>query len=257
MSLIASTGLRNGESIPIEEWDAASKFMTGVPIKGPCDGPNKEKGPLSDACIKSLYLSPTTYSLNGSEYTTKAKDGTSLYCNFEGRLSPTTPAGLAMARSKGGVTNVANFFNAAHTRANDNTLRNTERRGAVMDCYGIQLWHQKPEVFLVLLKGMTAQNGYTRDQADNVCKKFGKDYAVATNEQLRMAELNGAAWTSYGWTATSKTPVILDGSAATTNRGGVYCYGNKPEPDEARIPSDVVVIAFNASVGNWSNPASD
>ena len=249
MSLRASTGLDDNKTqLTIEEWDKASMFMTGVSIKGPCDGPKSQDGPLSDKCIQFLYTDPATYSAS-SEYTSLGQDGENLYCRFEGRLSPTRPDGLELARSKGGIEAVKAFYQSVFAKANDNTMNNPTRRNDILDCYGIELKHQQPEVFLVMSKS----GGLTQDQAKAVSTDFGPSYDVATSNQLDSVKQQGGSWRECGWTSDYGDTLQFDGKQCLMKSGGIYLYGNKPDPQQ--VPDKYSVIPFNQTT--WSNPASD
>jgi len=251
MGLRASTGLSQGVSLSLEEWDAASRFMTGESIANPCQvDPNQANGPLRDDCIQFLYTDPATYNpLNVAEYESNTADGSVQFCNEKGRLNPYKPEALAAAKAIGGTEAVINLYKTAHNIANDNSLDNIKRRDAMLDCYGIPLQHQRPEVFLV-----TTSSGYTKDQAESTCRNFGPDYAVATTAQLKMANGAGADWGGIcGFVSDNEMPMTQTGKACNVSDGGVLCYGSKPFRSD--IPSSMTVAPFNGS--SWANPASD
>jgi hypothetical protein len=228
--------------------------MTGRAITGPCDVPNKTNGPLSDECILSLYSDPSTYSpLKVSDYASSSTTGTTMYCTKDGLLNPATPAGMARAKAAGGVEAVRTLYKTAHQNANDNSFSNIKRREDIRDCYGIDVQHQNPEVFLVMPQTMTPTNGYTLAQGGDVCRKLGNAYEVATKDQLKMAALDGAKWPQCGWTQDVNDTLTYDGKGCNNQKGGIYCYGNKPA--SRQIPSDITIAKFNDS--NWANPASD
>jgi len=53
-SVLASTGMVNGQTVDILVWNAASQFMTGRRVAGACDIVN-ERQPVSNECRKELY----------------------------------------------------------------------------------------------------------------------------------------------------------------------------------------------------------
>lgn len=119
----ASTRLRNGESVSMEEWDAVSMFMTGVRKADPCD--TKPGVPLSNECLVSLY---------------KASG-----CFPKGKLNP-DPAmknplngDVAAAMSKGDKAGVAQVYSKVLQTASTSGLSNSARQQAFLDCYGVSL----------------------------------------------------------------------------------------------------------------------
>ena len=67
------------------------------------------------------------------------------FCTSSGTMAPIDSAGnqneaaIAAARSKGTVAAIKAFYDSIHKTANNNTLRNNDRKDAVKQCYGIQL----------------------------------------------------------------------------------------------------------------------
>ena len=143
-SIEAATGRRtDGSKLSIAEWDEVSQFCTGRKISTPCDGYDKAKGPLGDECIKYLFENGgkgkeegPTYRLTEQHESLRGR--VPQYCVAAGRASPYTETGLALAKQQGGVEAVKGYFDKIHQRANDNTLRDTDRAKAVEECYGIQ-----------------------------------------------------------------------------------------------------------------------
>ena len=121
--VITSTGLKNGESVPIEEWDSVSMFMIGVHKKGPCD--TKKGLPLSTECLVSLY---------------KASG-----CFPKGKLNPDPSfknplnGDVANAMSKGDKERVSQIYLDKRKLAQTNGLSNLVRQPALLDCYGVPL----------------------------------------------------------------------------------------------------------------------
>jgi hypothetical protein len=118
-----STGLKDGESVSIEEWDNTSMFMTGVHKAGPCD--TKAGRPLSTACLISLY---------------KAAGGFP-----KGKLNP-DPAfknpltkDVAAAMTKGDKDAVSQIYLNAFKTTQNSSLTNLARQPAFLDAYGVPL----------------------------------------------------------------------------------------------------------------------
>lgn len=242
MNVRASMGKDSeGKSLSIPDWNTASMYCTGTPIESPCDGQNKETGPLSRDCVMYLYKNGgegqrdgSTYTL-GPNYASKDNEGKLIYCRPEGRLYPATDAGFA--RAVGGVAAVKTLYDTAHKKANDNTLPNGVRKEAILDCYGDSLMRQEPEVYWV-----GPGYDYTKDQAEGVCRALGG--RVATFNELTSAQRSGADWCATGWVADNLTPAYPittqtgggcgNGSpgikfyAPPNNKAGVNCFGPKP-----------------------------
>jgi hypothetical protein len=153
-SQYAYTGMKGGEKLSIPEWDSYSRFCTGKRITSPCDGDNKESGPLSTECLSYLWQNKGAADKNpggtGPTYTNvlsaSSLDGrTSQFCTRAGTMAPinangqVNAAAVAEARKAGGVEAVKSLYNTIHLKANDNSLKDGERRSAIEKCYGIGL----------------------------------------------------------------------------------------------------------------------
>jgi hypothetical protein len=124
--VLASTGMSDGNKMPMKDWDDASMFMTGVHKAGPCD--TAEGEPLSNDCLVSLYMSSG--------------------CFPKGKLNPDPAegnpmnegiaAGMSMGGAQGKAT-VSEVYKNAKDYANSTGINNTTRQKALMDCYGITL----------------------------------------------------------------------------------------------------------------------
>ena len=152
----AQTGKNaDGAVLALSDWNDVSMYTTGVPINTPCDGPGGVP-PLSKECLSYLYTNQgamshlgATYSQGSgvvSEKTASAvaiketfTDSTGTY-NYPGTpADPTTPAGLQLGQSLGGVEAVKQKYDAINRLANDNTKTNAERSVAIQQAYGIAL----------------------------------------------------------------------------------------------------------------------
>jgi len=280
----ASTGMNNGQEIPISQWNSASMFMTGTPVLSPCDG-SPEQGPLTAECLTYLYnnggAAPTskigpTYSL-GLTYASQDACGNAVYCTPDGTLNPATPAGLLASQAAGGITTVQALYDTAHKMSNDNTLTNAQRRPYLEQCYGVTLQHANPEVFWV--GGPNYSYPFTQDQAASTCAQVGS--VVATKTQLVSAQQSGAQWCTGGWVIDDTTsnqsinssgqfPMQASnvpgcGGPGITNWGGatgpatlgVNCYG--PKPDPSAVPAGLTVQPFFTDIvadasqpGGWN-----
>jgi hypothetical protein len=150
---ISSTGREKGVRVTIPKWDEESRFCTGRSIKSPCDIDDKENGPLSTDCLEYIYqnkgavdgipggIGPTYQNSLG---TTSLDPKNPQYCTPNGTAAPTNQNGDAnyqvidtINNNHKGVRNVRNFYNNIHMRANDNSLKDSERQEAVQQCYGL------------------------------------------------------------------------------------------------------------------------
>ena len=59
LAVQAATGLNNGVSMTLPDWNNVSLFMTGKAITNACD--TAGKGFVTEACISFLYTDPATY----------------------------------------------------------------------------------------------------------------------------------------------------------------------------------------------------
>lgn len=264
LNIQASTGKdQQGTSLSISAWNFASMFCTGKPITSPCDVLNKDSGPLSQSCLQYLYNNGgisnaigATYTM-GQQFASKDNQGNYVYCTAQGRLSPTSVSGVQKGQATGGVAAVKNLYDNAFKRAHDNTLSNSDREQAMLDCYGTVLNQQNPEVYWV---GPNYQ--YTQSQAQSVCAAYGAQ--VATSAQLQQAQASGADWCSSGWVSDNPTPQYPINESTGTGCGngspgikyympggniaGVTCYGPKPKLQDVQSK----VAFFNLKRGQWN-----
>ena len=123
-NILASTGLVNGVSQTLNDWNDASVFLTGAPILNPCQTliPGT---PLSRDCLSYVY--------SKSRCTPK---GT---YNPDSKLNNPIPEGIQEAQNNGNAEAALAFYSKVYTTANNNGLHNTDRRSAFMGCYGVEL----------------------------------------------------------------------------------------------------------------------
>lgn len=270
----AATGTdTNGNPLNLADWNTVSIWATGVPINTPCDGPNKNTGPLSQECLSYLYLNQGvtshiggTYTLPPSAVASMVGQGTeNTYCQPGTAIDPATPAGLKFGQSLGGINAVKQTYDQINRLANDNTQTNAVRTTAISQCYGVTL----DPVVNNTVRGPTQvfavgpQYQYTQAQAEGVCAQFGAQ--VATTTQLNAAQQAGADWCFTGWVSDSSnamypiTTSIQQGCADSPgvqqytppgNKAGVNCYGPKPVIGE----NPGVILPFSQTF--WDQPST-
>jgi hypothetical protein len=255
----------SGAPLSIGDWNSLSMWATGTPITSPCDGPNKDNGPLSQECLSYLYLNQGALSHIGATYTLLPSQVASMtgvnsgitYCQPGAPLDPSTPEGLKTAQGLGGINAVKAYYDGVNRMANDNTQKNTARSDAIKQCYGVSLdpsvTSAKPGPAQVFMIGPSYM--YPKANAADICQKYGAQ--VATSAQLNDAQKNGADWCFTGWVSDlddAQYPIntsLVQGCASSpgiqswtppSQLAGVNCYGPKPAED----PSNVnVIFPFN------------
>jgi hypothetical protein len=253
----AITGQReSGEMMTIPEWNDASMWGLGIPIKSPCDGLQKDEGPLSKACLNYLYENRGTTSHVGSTFTlptqmASLKEGFALpggglkegfgdlkaVEGFAGAneipntflypgtaIDPVNPSGVAFGQGLGGVEAAKQELDRIHRQANDNTRSNAERAKEVKQAYGVEL----PPPSTATVKGpvqvfaVGPDYRFTKGEAAGVCAKYGA--AVATTAQLTEAQQKGADWCFHAWVADENNapfPITTNPIQGCGNRQGV------------------------------------
>jgi hypothetical protein len=264
----------SGKNLSISDWNTVSMWANGTPINTPCDGPNKDNGPLSQDCLTYLYTNQgiqshigPTYSLQSSQIASmKGQNTPNTYCQPGTSIDPATPDGLKFAQNLGGINAVKQTYDQINRLANDNTKTNIERAQAVQQCYGVSLdptsTPKKPGPTQVFAVGPEYQ--YTKDEASQVCAKYGAQ--VATSTQLQEAYTYGANWCFCAWvsdTGDSRYPNNTDPQAGcggpipgikncgTPSASGVTCYGPKPGIDDY---PERVIMPFSSTL--WDQPAT-
>jgi hypothetical protein len=290
----AATGQDStGKNLSISDWNTVSMWATGVPINTPCDGPNSQAGPLSQECLTYLYTNQGVNSHIGSTYTLsptamasmKGQTTANTYCQPGTTIDPATPAGLKFSQSLGGINAVKQTYDQINRLANDNTQTNSARSQAVKQCYGVSIDQMSAPKATGPTQVFAVGPGYnyTKDQASQVCEKYGAQ--VATQAQLQDAQAYGADWCFAGFVADdnqngyypiqtarqgcgSSTGVQQyglvwapnkDGTNAyqsgkgnpTTGMLGINCYGPKPTIDS--YPANTI-MPFNQTL--WDQPSS-
>ena len=200
LAVQTATGLNNGVSMTLPDWNKASMFMTGKAITNACE--TSGRGFVTTECINFLYNDSGTYgnSVTPNESLDNQDFEDTRVCRPEGALSPSNPDGLMRAKAaaaKGGKQGVKDLFKAAFQKANNTSLSNNDRKQALKDCYGAKVLSSKAEVFSV----STGSGGYNVAYTDApaLCAKVGA--VLATTAQLNAAQTAGSQVCGCGWTA--------------------------------------------------------
>jgi hypothetical protein len=146
LSIQSATGRTStGRILSLEDWSAASKRCTGQAIESPCDRlPN---GRMTGACAQYLYENRgatgrigATYTGPAAQQSLRAADGkTAQFCTADGAANPSKWWRQGVIGTDYSVDQMKAAFNSIHSRANDNTLPDSERQRAINECYGAQL----------------------------------------------------------------------------------------------------------------------
>ena len=201
MAVQAATGLNNGVSMTLPNWNTVSLFMTGKAITNACE--TSGKGFISNECINFLYNDSATYgnSVSQNESLDSQDFQELLVCRPEGALSPSNPDGLQRAKTaaaKGGKDAVKQLYRTAFQIANNKSLSNKDRKQALKDCYGANVLNAKAEVFAVS-NGSAIGYNVAYNDAPALCAKVGA--VLATKDQLIAAQAAGSQSCRCGWTA--------------------------------------------------------
>jgi len=294
----------NGNPLSIPDWNAVSMYALGIPITNPCDGQNNKVGPVSKACASYLYANKGVSSKIGPTYTqipsqaasskerfvgsfkeiegfksehsacdTEVQepfqgnsDATPNTFNYPGTvIDPITDSGMQFAKSKGGVAEVQQQYDAINRLANDNSKANAQRSTALKQAYDITLGQPSSSKTTGPTQVYAVGPGYdyTKDQAAGVCAKYGG--VVASTAQLADAYAHGADWCFSAWTADGggKWPIttsVIGGCGGRTgiiewtpgnNQAGVTCYGPKPGIDDPAAKNGTIK-PFNQQM--WDRP---
>jgi Extracellular link domain len=288
LSSQASTGMKDGKSMSMYDWNKVSLYMTGIAVADPCDSANPGfKGPFSQECYNYLYTSSSTYVPKSmANQTSLDSDGkTALTCRPEGGLNPARPEGLARAKTaadKGGKQAIIDLYTNTFYRANDvsKSTRDPDRAQAMNDCYGItSVQKQNPEVYQVTIYGSYP---YKYEDGPGICSALGA--TVATPDQVFQSQQAGAQTCGCGWTTDKNTipyPMQQEGLSGCasprnnangqpiiagecydwrTNSGkdfknataAVWCYGPKP-PEGTPGPNGANIAPFQifANSKDW------
>jgi Extracellular link domain len=273
----AITGVdSNGVELSISEWNDLSMWGLGIPIESPCDGINKDSGPLSQRCLSYLYRNKGTTSHIGSTYTMSSKNSSmkegfadpeskaNRYNYPDTELDPKTQSGLNKATNLGGVNAVKQTYDTINRIANDNTKSNSERSKEIKQAYGVQLNPPSSNEIKGSEQVFAVGPGYDykKEEAEAICMKYGAK--VATTQQLTDAQKNGADWCFSGWVSDSNTgkwPIttsVVGGCGGRrgiiewtpdTKKAGVNCYG--PKPPANQYPEGTIK-SFNGDL--WDQP---
>ena len=143
-AVVAATGRSvAGTDANMATWDQASREMLGVSRSSPCDQ-MPAAGPLSRQCLTYLYNNGGLGGPIGATYTsglppTSLTGNQVAYCRQEGIINPATEAGFTALSTKGGISQVKEYLNQIHQKANAAGITDAERAQAMKECYGITL----------------------------------------------------------------------------------------------------------------------
>jgi hypothetical protein len=272
----ASTGMLNGKSLSVPDWNAVSMYMTGTPVLDPCDSANtRSNAPPSQDCLNFLYTDKNTYGDPADRESLSVDGKMPITCRPEGNLNPLTPGGLAAAAKKT-KQEVINLYKSTFQTANDNTklITDASRKKALQDCYGIaSVAKGMPEVYEV---GNPGTYVHKYSDAPAICSALGAE--VATPDQVVQAQQAGAQVCGCGWTTDKnsipypmqqakipgcgdppiancydwRTKSVKDVANATAH---VWCYGPKP-PKGTPGPGGSTILPFSLRVNDGKSWAS-
>ena len=282
----ASTGMLNGQSLSVPDWNAVSMYMTGTPVLDPCNISNtRSNAPPSQECLNFLYTDKNTYGDPADRESLSVDGKKNITCRPEGNLNPLTPGGLA-AVAKQTKQEVINRYKGTFQLANDNSkpITDASRKQALQDCYGIaSVAKGMPEVYEV---GVLGTYAYKYSDAPAICSALGAE--VATPDQVVQAQQAGAQVCGCGWTTDKNSipypmqqpdppppppqqpnipgcgaPPIANCYDWRTNSGKdfanatahVWCYGPKP-PKGTPGPAGGTIIPFSILVNDGKSWAS-
>lgn len=138
----------NGRALDIPEWNEVSMWGLGIPITSPCDGLQKDNGPLSKECLAYLYQNRGSESHIGSTYTMPAGAVASNKGVREGWQNvstayayPRAPMDPSVSTSlpAGNVEETKAIYDHQFRTAIDNTLSNSDRKESIRQVYGVQV----------------------------------------------------------------------------------------------------------------------
>jgi len=142
----AITGMRaDGTSLSVPEWNEVSMWTMGRPIKSPCDGIQKDTGPLTKECLSYLYQNRGSESHVGSTYTMPSTKAASTKGMREGWVdvastypypnAPMDPSISSHSVAKN-LEITKSLYDHQFRTAVDNTLSNSERKNSIQQVYG-------------------------------------------------------------------------------------------------------------------------
>jgi hypothetical protein len=156
-SILAYTGKKaDGTPLSMDDWSIYSDFCFGQKISSPCDI-LEDDGVISTDCLNYLWQNSGENSKSiGNTYTSSNKlssldvNDNNRFCTPNGTMAPIDKSGnqnqaaISAARSKGSIANVKSFYDGIHSRANNNSLTDDNRKDAVQQCYGINFMAAPP-----------------------------------------------------------------------------------------------------------------
>ena len=152
-SILAYSGKDvTGNQLSIPDWNIVTSFCTGQTITSPCDTMNPSE-PISTDCLNYLWQNAgvntksvgTTYTSGSRMASLHSNNDQDQFCTSAGLMSPIDSSGkqnqdaITTARRQGPIAAIKSFYDSINITANNNTLRNSERKVSVKQCYGIEL----------------------------------------------------------------------------------------------------------------------
>jgi hypothetical protein len=266
----AATGRSaRGTKLSIEDWNEASMFMTGKPVKNACDGQeNIAAKNISQECLNFVYRNQGEGGEFGATYTAgftlssligkSADEKGAAHCHPNAPLDPSTDTGKKAIENLANLAAVKKLYNNTHAKANNNSFSLHDRVKEIKECYNINL--AQPPIKEVFWVG--PGYNYTFEQAADIAKQFGGE--VATYQQLYAAWVLGANWCATGWVTEGKSlyPIneqIIAGCANSPGiqhyqpgTAGVTVYGIKPSKDSEEA-INFKIKPFNTETGQWNS----
>lgn len=266
----AATGRSaRGTKLSAEDWNDASMFMTGKPIKNVCDGQeNLAAKNISEECLNFVYRNQGEGGEFGATYTAgftlssligkPADEKGAAHCHPKAPLDPSTETGKKAIENLANLAAVKKLYNDTHAKANNNGFSIYERSKEIKDCYNVDL--AQPPIKEVYWVGPGYV--YTFEQAATVAKELGGE--LATYQQLYAAWGLGANWCATGWVAEGQAayPIneqLIGGCASQPGvqiyepgTAGATVYGIKPGKDSEEAIK-YKIQPFNTQTNQWNS----
>ncbi|NBR60498.1 MAG: hypothetical protein EBT86_02410 [Actinobacteria bacterium] len=270
LSVRSSTGRSGrGTKLSVDDWNEASMFMIGKPIKNVCDGQeNIAAKNISSECLQYVYRNQGEGGEFGSTYTAgftlssligkSADEKGAAHCHPKAPLDPSTDTGKKAIENLPNLAAVKKLYNDTHTKANNNEFSIYERSKEIKECYNVDI--AKPPIKEVYWVGPGYD--YTFEQATKVAKELGGE--LATYQQLYAAWALGANWCSTGWVSEGSAHYPINGQLIfgcasypgvqfyQPERAGATVYGIKPGKDSEEAVK-YKIHPFNTQTGQWNS----
>uniref|UniRef100_A0A6C0DAV9 Alpha-L-arabinofuranosidase B arabinose-binding domain-containing protein n=1 Tax=viral metagenome TaxID=1070528 RepID=A0A6C0DAV9_9ZZZZ len=150
---IATYGVNSaGRTVEFSVFRDTCKFMLGYVPMNPCEGPNKERGPHSAACLDYLWRTAAMPAADTSNKDPAAWPHSA--CTVNGAMAPLNPDGSINEANVAYVNNsqlngigmqgVRGMYNDIHREAQDSSNFEKQARAA-RNCFGVRLDPPKPK----------------------------------------------------------------------------------------------------------------